>query len=131
MKELLDKFADLEKALSEERGDFSIFALFLREDALDKWDLIVAAPWIDANVKESLAYITNRIQQLLSPEELTQLSRVVVVELSNPAVKAMNQAINVRHGQAEIQDSNFFGLQIKHAHIITSQRLHVEAEVPA
>lgn len=131
MKELLDKFVDLERVLSEERGEFSIFALFLREDALDKWDLIVAAPWIDANVKESLAHITSRIQKLFSPEELTQLSRVVVVDLANPAVQAMNQAIRVNHGQAEIQDSSFFGLQIKHAHVITSQRLNADAEVPA
>lgn len=131
MKEALDKFVELERVLSEHRGEFSVFALFLREDALDRWDLIVAAPWIDANVKESLAYITSRIQKLFSPEELIQLSRVVVVDLENPAVQAMNQAIRVHHGQAEIQDSNFFGLQIKHAHIITSQRLNFDAEVPA
>jgi hypothetical protein len=44
MKELLGKFVELEQRLSQERGEFSLFALFLREDASDKWDLVVSAP---------------------------------------------------------------------------------------
>lgn len=131
MKDLLGKFVELEQRLSQEKGEFSLFALFLREDALDKWDLIVAAPWIDVSRKQALAYITAEIQQLFNSEELATLSRVVLVDQSNPAVEAMNQAINCQHGQTEVRDSNFFGLQIKHAYIITSQRLNVNAEVPA
>jgi len=131
MRDLLGKFVELERRLSQERGEFSLFALFLREDASDKWDLIVAAPWIDVDRKEALAYITTQIQQLFNAEELPRLSRVVLVDQSNPAVEALNQAINCQHGQNEVRDSNFFGLQIKHAYIITSQRLNVDAEVPA
>ncbi len=131
MKELLGKFVELERSLSQEKGDFSLFALFLREDASDKWDLIVAAPWIEAHRKEALAYITTQIQQLFNSEELVRLSRVVLVDQSNPAIEAINQAIKCRHGQNEVRDSDFFGLQIKHAYVITSQRLNVDAEVPA
>lgn len=150
MRDLLGKFVELERTLSQERGEFSLFALFLREDASDKWDLIVAAPWIEGDRKEALAYITNRIQQAFSPDELSHLSRVVPVEQTNPSLEAINQALRVvlvdqanpavgainqalrlQHGQAEVRDSKFFGLQIKHAYIITSQRLNVDAEVPA
>lgn len=131
MRDLLGKFVELERTLSQERGEFSLVALFLREDASDKWDLIVAAPWIEVDRKEALAYITTQIQQRFNSEELARLSRVVPVDRSNPAVEAMNQAINCQHGQNEVRDSNFFGLQIKHAYIITSQRLNVDAEVPA
>ncbi|MDQ6651727.1 MAG: hypothetical protein M3Y84_03175, partial [Acidobacteriota bacterium] len=88
-------------------------------------------PWIERDRKEALAYITTQIQQLFTSEELSRLSRVVMVDQSNPAVEAMNQAINCQHGQNEVWDSNFFGLQIKHAYIITSQRLNMDAEVPA
>lgn len=131
MRELLDRFVELERAISQSRGEFSLFALFLREDSLDKWDLLVAAPWIDANRKEALQYITNQIQQGFKPEELSRLSRVVLVEQGNPGVGAINQAMKVRHGKGEIRDSNFFGLQIKHAYIITSQRRDVDQQVPA
>ncbi|MGI8838638.1 MAG: hypothetical protein ACR2H4_18640 [Pyrinomonadaceae bacterium] len=131
MRELLGKFVELERNLSRERGEFSLFALFLREDASDKWDLIAAAQWIEADRKEALAHITTQIQQLFNAEELVRLSRVVLVDQSNPAVEAINQAVRCQHGQNEVRDSNFFGLQIKHAYIITSQKLNIDAEVPA
>jgi len=129
MKELLDRFIELERSISEEKGDFALFALFLREDAGDKWDLILAAPWIEEDRKSALSEITKRIQATFETEELTQLSRVVLVDLANPAVEAVNRAVRIQHGQAEVKDSNFFGLQIKHAYIISSER--VDQQVPA
>jgi len=131
MKELVNKFIELERKISKEKGDFALFALFLREDALDKWDLVVAAPWIESNRKTALPYITNQIQAKFKPEELTSLSRVVLVEQTNPALDAINRAVRIEHGAADVQDSNFFGLPIKHAYIITSQNPNVNAEVPA
>lgn len=131
MKELLDRFVGLERTLSEENGAFALFALFLREDAVDRWDLIVSALWIEADRKSALSLVTKIIQETFSPDELSLLSRVVLVELANPAVEAVNQAVAIQHGQAEIRDSNFFGLQIKHAYVITSQRMNVNEEVPA
>jgi hypothetical protein len=132
MKELLDRFVGIERALSEENGEFALFALLLREDAADKWDLVVAAPWIEADRKAALSLVTGRIQGAFTPKELSLLSRVVLIDLANPAVGAMNQAVRVQHGPAaEILNSNFFGLQIKHAYIITSQRMNVDEQVPA
>lgn len=131
MRELSEKFVALERRLSQERGEFSLVALFLREDATNKWDLIMAAPWIDEDRTGALPFITTQIQQSFSSEELAALSRVVLVEQSNPAIAAINQAVNCEHGQIEIRDSNFFGLQIRLAYIITSRNLAVDAEVPA
>jgi hypothetical protein len=131
MKNLVDKFIHLEQVLSREKGEFAIFALFLREDAADKWDLIVAAEWIEADRKEALAYITHRIQQFFEPDELSYLSRVVCVGESNPSVLALNHDVNINHGQVEVRDRNLFGMQIKHGYIITSQSLSADAQVPA
>ena|SRR5438270_527231 len=131
MKDFVNKFMELERKLAEEKGDFSLFALFLREDAADKWDLIVAAPWIEADRKEALPYIAKQIQETLKPEEITRLSRVVLIDQDNPALEAINRAISIEHGSADVQNSNFFGLQIKHGYIITSQRLNVDEGAPA
>ena len=131
MKDLVNKFVQIERTLSSERGDFALFALFLREDSGDKWDLIVASRWIDENRKEALSFITHRIAEALSADELPMLSRVVLVELANPSVRAVNQAVQIVSGVAEITNSNFFGLEIKHAYIITSQHLNIEEPVPA
>jgi len=143
MKELLDRFVELERSLSAEKGAFALFALLLREDAgggagtsgysgySPKWDLVVAAPWIEADRKAALTHITKEIQDTFAPEELSLLSRVVLVDLSNPAVDVMNQTVNIQHGHAEVRDINFSGLPIKHAYIITSQRVDANEEVPA
>lgn len=131
MKELVNKFVELERRLSREKGEFTLFALFLREDSLDKWDLIVAAPWIESDRKAALPYITKKIQTTFHTEELGYLSRVVLIDQSNPALEAINRGMNIRHGVANVQNSDFFGLRIKHAYIITSQVPNINAEVPA
>ena len=44
--ELTEKFTRLESQIAQEKGDFTLFALFMREDVPDRWDLIVSAPWL-------------------------------------------------------------------------------------
>lgn len=127
MKEMIEKFRVIESTLSEEKGEFNLFALFLREDSANKWDLLVSADWIEDNKSDSLQVIARKIQDHLDKKELVNLSRIVLIEDDNPALEAFHKAVSVEHGSAEIQDSNFFGLQIKHAFIITSRRNTAEA----
>jgi hypothetical protein len=121
-KALVDKLKALEGSVSAEKGPFLLFALFLREDAPDVWDLLVSAPWIEANKGAAFKYLATKLNQVATPEELTTLSRIVVIEKANPALAAIQSAMQIEHGSAEIQNSNFFGLHIKHAYIITSLR---------
>lgn len=127
MKELINKFKTIEKELSDEKGEFNLFALFLREDSANKWDLLVSADWIIDNKSESLNLITKKVQEHLDNKELVNLSRIVLIEENNPALEAFHNAISAEHTSAEIQDSNFFGLQIKHAYVITSRKNTAEA----
>jgi len=52
---------------------------------------------------------------------LTSLSRIVVIDPARGR-QALNRAIQIEHGRVEVRDSSFFGLTVKHAYIITSQR---------
>jgi hypothetical protein len=122
MKELIEKLIEIEKDISSQKGPFLLFALFLREDAPDLWDLLIAADWVEKNKAESLKYISTHLSKNLKPNELIKLSRILLIDLNNPGLKAIHNAIHIEHGNAEIKDSNFFGLQIKHAHLITSKR---------
>jgi hypothetical protein len=122
MKELVENFKNLEVAVSKERGPFSLFGLFAREDLPDRWDLIVSAPWA-ANPREATEFLVDEIKKQIGPQKLSNLSRIVIVPYGDAAVGAMNQAMHIEHGSAEVSDSNFFGLAIKKAYIITSQRL--------
>lgn len=126
MKELIDRFVEMERAIASERGEFWLFALFLREDAQDRWDLVVSASWIDLDPKAALQYLAKQVQKRFQPSEAETLSRIVLVDQENPALGAINRAIRVEHGTAEVQDSNFFGLSIEHAFVITSKGPEVD-----
>jgi len=119
--ELPAKFAKLESEVAAARGDFTLFALFLREDVPDRWDLVISAPWASVDQKGALDYLVNRIKSRLGPADLTQLSRIVFIDPTDAAVRDLNQAIQVEHGSVEVRESNFFGLRIKQAFIITSK----------
>ena len=120
--ELTENFRRLESEIASKKGDFALFALFLREDVPDRWDLIVSAPWASADKKAALDYLVGKIKSDLPPENLTSLSRIVFFDPHEPQVEALNKAFHVEHEVVEVRDSNFFGLPIKHAFIITSKR---------
>ena len=122
MKQTIEKLAFLERDIASEKGEFSLYALFLREDADDKWDLLASAPWLEANKRESLDYLVNQLRSRLDTPELLSLSRIVLFEKGNPALEAIHKRIKVRHGMVEVRDSISFGVPIKHAYIITSER---------
>lgn len=108
--------------MAKQKGPFDLFGLFLREDAPGKWDLVVAAEWIEKDKQAALKYIAGVLQNTLSKSELLKLSRIAIIDEGNPALEVFQKAMHVEHGIAEIQDSNFFGLQIKHVYLITSKR---------
>lgn len=121
MNAVAEKFAILEREISAERGPFTLFALLARDDLPDRWDLLVAAPWF-SDQQQAVSLLVDAIKAKLGPEELVGLSRIVVAPSDAPAVQAFNQAFHVAHGIAEIKDSNLFGLAVRHAFVITSQR---------
>ncbi len=120
MRDLAEKLRRLERSLSDEKGPFNLFALFLREDAPDVWDLVVAAKWIEDDRPAALADISKRVRDSLRPDEITRISRVVVVERTDPALRAIASAMSIEHGLAEVANSTFFGLAIRHAFMITA-----------
>lgn len=126
MTELVKKFRKIESLLSEEKGEFNLFALFLRDGSANKWDLLVSADWIEGNKPESLQIINEKIQEYLEKKELLKLSRIVLIDEDNPALETFYRTISVEHGNKEIKEGNFFGLQIKHAFVITSRRKAAE-----
>ena len=66
--------------------------------------------------------MADQIRSSLAPDELLTLSRIVLVEHNDPALDAIHNALKAEHGIIEVKDSSFFGLDIKHAYIITSQK---------
>ena len=122
MNDFFKKFERIESEISSSKGEFVLFAVFLREDAPDKWDMVVSAPWLHKESRQLLEDIVMVVKKYLS-SDIIRLSRVVVLDNNDPALKAIQKAVNVDQGGVEIHNSNFFGLQIKHAYIISSKRI--------
>lgn len=122
MREQAEKLQKVEKSLSESKGQFELFALFLREDSPNKWDLLISAEWARADKKASINIIIQEIRKVLTDQDMLMLSRIIILDKDDEALKAIHQAMRVEHGLAEITESNFFGVAIKHAYLITSQR---------
>jgi len=122
MREQAEKLKNIEQELSALYGPFELFALFLREDSADKWDLIVSSDWARKDKKAAINLIIERIRKIFSNEEMLKLSRLIVLDKDDVALNALHSAMHVEHGLAEISDSNFLGLAIKHAYLITSKK---------
>ena len=122
MRKQVEKLQNVEKSLSVSKGQFELFALFLREDSPNKWDLLISSDWARADKKASINIIIKEIRKVLTDQDLLMLSRIIILDKDDAALKALHQAMRVEHGLSEILDSNFLGLAIKHAYLITSQR---------
>lgn len=121
MREQAEKLRSIEIDLSKEHGDFDLFALFLREDAPNKWDLMISSDWARLDKKSALDSIVKKVQSVLDPQELMMLSRIVIIKNDDPELNSLHGAARLEHGLMEVSDSNFFGLAIKHAYLITNK----------
>ena len=79
MKDFAEQFMAIEADLSEEKGPFNFFALFLREDSPAMWDLLINAPWVETNKSEALSDIATLVTERLGSEGMTRLSRIVLL----------------------------------------------------
>ena len=121
-KKLVDKLINVEKHLSSKKGPFDLFALILREELSDKWDLLVAADWIENNFDQSLKLISRELTKKLSSEELSAISKVVLLSIFDQRVKSVQKAIEIEHLDAELVNVGLFGFFVDHGHLITSKR---------
>jgi len=118
----IEKFRRVMKDVSAERGEFVLFGLFLREEAPDKWDLVISAPWLEADKLKALREFVEKATAIVGSQELLTLSRIVPLNPDDPNLDALLQAVQVDNGPVELWHPDFFGLDIKHAYILRAKR---------
>ena len=117
---IAEKLRQIEIEISSVKGDFNLFALIEREDSLGKWDIVVAANWVDNERKELISDVALKVRKNLSEDEQLMLSRIVTLSPSDALVRSLNM-IGVEHGMAKLSSNNFNGIIIKEAYLITSK----------
>ena len=69
MIKVLEKLKPIVNTLENEHGPILVFALFLREDPLEKWDIVVSAEWLNSSDRSSFEIIGSKIQKSLNSSE--------------------------------------------------------------
>lgn len=131
MKEILDKLKSVVQALEKDHQPILLFALFLIEDSLQKWDIVISAPWLSSDEKNAYKIVVSEIQANLSPSELVQFSRVVILNDSDPVVSFLQDVCPLTNGGFKESPKDFsaepfserLGFIIKKAYILRCQKL--------
>ena len=119
MNSLAQKMIIVEQQLAAEHGDFTLFALFLRENSPGLWDVMVSAPWIDENRQAGLNRVVDKINACLKKEEVLMLSHIVIVEHNHPELHELD-CFNIAQSSPlnEVKNENLLGQDIKQAFFI-------------
>lgn len=108
--------------IAEKKGDFTLFALFMRAGAPGTWDLVVSAPWIEGGQLKSTSELVELLTQSVGRDALQQFSRVATVGIDDPAVKFILANLPVEDGELRVRSTDLFGLQIEEAIIFRAKR---------
>src|SRR5690348_3114957 len=126
MKQIIDKLKSLILAIEKENAPLLICALFLREEPLEKWDIVISATWLDSQEMQSYEIISSKLQTYLSDSELVQFSRVVILDQDDPVVSYLQNLETLSNGgykELRAEDlSEKFKFTIKRAYLPRSQK---------
>lgn len=116
------KLSQLMDEVSAEKGEFTLFGLFERDEAPDKWELVVSSPWLEEGKLKALGEFVQKLKSAIGRKQMLSLSRVVTLNADEPALEAVLKAVEVEHGMEELHDSELSGLKFKHAYIFRAKR---------
>jgi hypothetical protein len=113
----------VELSLPETKGAFEFFAVVLRENSsLGRWDLVVAAPWLDPDDRESFQALVDPLQAALSRKEFLEFSRIVILKKGYPFLENVLDMVSCEHGLSELRDLTVADISIRTAYVITAMR---------
>jgi hypothetical protein len=121
------RFTIVKDRLLQSRGDLRLFALVLRDDSPDRWDVDVSAPWADKNLDEALQYVSSVIVSTLDPNELLLVSRVIILEDGNPVLTALLAAAASSSGELRDRDLGGIEARLKRSPVERSQAILSQA----
>ena len=116
------KFSQIRDEIIAEKGDLTFFALFLREGVEDRWDLLASASWLDRDKAAGRRYLTRRLNAKLSDREILELSRIIVIEQTDPGLRKLLNDTTVDGGQiCELKNLRFAGQSLSRAIIFEAK----------
>ncbi len=118
----------LRKAMDEiaaRKGDFTLFALVMRVDAPDAWDLVVSARWLDGRKLNATSEFVQLLAKSIGEESLRQFSRIATVDSDATIVKFIRANFPVEREENIFHTQSFDldGLQVQEAIIFRAKKV--------
>lgn len=124
----VERMVELEREAADANGEFALFALFLREEGLGQWDVVVAAPWIEQRDRYAvLEELSKRLVDKIGAEAMLNISKIVIVDLKQVSTDVLPVTGRPVEPEArwEAKDCEFFGMPMQHAVVIKAKDLKV------
>jgi hypothetical protein len=121
MMELLDKIRSIAKDWRVQNGSFTLFAAIERENVtLHLLDIVISAQWIyDENT--FLHEFVESLKGKLSEDELLKISKVVILNESEPFVIKFINRLRLYGKSSELESVEINGIEIRHAWVIDAE----------
>ncbi|MGD2169501.1 MAG: hypothetical protein PVI40_04600 [Chlamydiota bacterium] len=126
MIEIINKIKSAITSLEKEKQPLLICALFLRQEPLEKWDIIISASWLNPTEMGSYKIISSKLKDYLEDAELMQFSRIVLLDPKDPIVSYLQNLKTIDNGgfheleEEELSDK--FKFIIKKAYLLRSKK---------
>ena len=121
MREQAKKLREVAKKLANTKGEIDLFALFLRENGLNKWDLLISSEWARRGQKKALQAIIDEMKTVLNDQEQLMFAKVVILDKDDNMLAEVKSAAHIEQGIAQFSNRHFFGLDIKQGYLIDSK----------
>ncbi|HLB52814.1 MAG TPA: hypothetical protein VJK48_03805 [Chlamydiales bacterium] len=129
MKEILETLKEIIYSLEKGKSPFLLCALFLREEGLGRWDLILSATWLKADELDSYSLINSKLKDCLNDLQRNKISHVVILDSSDRTVQFLLERERLENGgykefpQIDCEElTERFGFTIKKAYLLRSQK---------
>ncbi len=129
---MVENIKKLIQKVKAEQDDITLFMLWRDAPELDKWSIVISAPWIDKiGQKAALDYWITLLRKTLSNEELSTVSRVGFLKSNDRFVQSITSALNISGGAATFSQSHVGNYYINEAIIFEAKKEPTVADFQA
>jgi hypothetical protein len=109
--------------IAAEKGDFVLFGIFKRAICTQRWDLVVAAPWLEAGTLESFETLRRLVSQEFPAGTigLPWVGRVVTLDPKDPGVVELASTYSLDDGEIRVPHSYIFDMEMDGAIILRAK----------
>ena len=115
---LAKKIKDAIEDAAGDRGvDFA--ALVLRDTSPNRWDIVLAAPWLTRDERATLDLFYDRLRRSLKMPEFIQISRIVLLDRIDPTREPVPASVPVGDDLARTTGpGRFLGVDARDAYFL-------------